>query len=210
MTQPPEEPRGSADPTSVIVVDEAAPENSLAGFFRFKSPGGYTWWSGVILGVLGCCAFASMIIIHTKSNTREPPAVIAAMSLQQCPFLSSLLPPLAYEAWRTTCPNAQRGNPYHCTTSMDCANLGSQCADPKLLAQLQCVSADPRGKVCAYPSLNSTAFPVAPTSGFCTTKGTTCALCTDGSCGTTTTLSAGSIGCVPKSACSSGSWMCNP
>lgn len=206
-----------ADPTSVVVVDEESKEASHADFFSFNSPGGFTWWAGAILGVLGCCAFASMIVIHVKSNARAPPAVMALMSTQQCPFLSSLLPPLAFDAWRTTCSAVRRGVPYPCTTPSDCTALGVRCADPKLLAQLQCASASVGAaataampKVCVYPSLNSTASSVVPlSSGFCTAAGTTCALCLDGRCGSTST-SAGSIGCPSSAACSSTSWLCNP
>ncbi|KPA76780.1 hypothetical protein ABB37_07600 [Leptomonas pyrrhocoris] len=215
MNHEAEAPHASADATSIIVVDKAPRENSLADFFSFNSPGGLTWWAGAILGVLGCCAFASMIVIHTESNRRAAPAVMSLLRAQQCPLLSSLLPPLAFHAWRTTCTRVPRGSSYPCTALSDCIALGSRCADAKLLAQLQCVStregADNK-KVCAYPSVNST--PMLPPStaaspGFCTSAGTTCALCLDGTC-ESTTPSAGSIGCPSSSACAGDSWLCNP
>lgn len=204
----------AADPTSIIVVDDASQEKSFIDFFTFDSPGGLTWWAAAILGLLGCCSLASMIIIQVATSRREPPAVMALMGSQQCPFLSSLLPPLAFEAWHASCPRVSRGKSFTCSTASDCVALGSLCADPRVLAQLQCVhtgtEAKGKKKVCAYPSMNSTASqPSLASPGFCTAAGTTCAVCLSGSCGPTAP-SVGSIGCPSTSACASGSWMCNP
>ncbi|KPI87814.1 hypothetical protein ABL78_3113 [Leptomonas seymouri] len=210
-------PHRSADPTSIIIVDEAPKEAGNASFFSFNSPGGFTWWAGVILGVFSCCTVASIIIILVESSRRELPTVLTLMSAQQCPFLSPLLPPLAFDAWRATCSRVTKGSTYRCTTSSDCVALGSPCADPRLLALLQCAStgggAGKSEMVCAYPSFNSASMPPSPSalssSGFCPQAGTTCALCLDDTCDSTTPLT-GSIGCPPSSACTSNSWLCYP
>ncbi|TPP55646.1 hypothetical protein CGC20_11200 [Leishmania donovani] len=114
--------------------------NSMNSLFSFSPSGDFTWWSGTIPGLLACCALASMIIIGVCSSQRRAPAVLALMSAQQCSFLSSLQPPVAYMAWMNTCGAAHRGYAYPCMSQVDCVVLGPRCAPPSVLPQLLCVN----------------------------------------------------------------------
>ncbi|CAC9530033.1 hypothetical protein LDHU3_33.0660:CDS1 [Leishmania donovani] len=184
--------------------------NSMNSLFSFSPSGDFTWWSGTIPGLLACCALASMIIIGVCSSQRRAPAVLALMSAQQCSFLSSLQPPVAYMAWMNTCGAAHRGYAYPCMSQVDCVVLGPRCAPPSVLPQLLCVNTGARADhhpVCAYPTPSPTDAPKH--SGFCTEPGTSCAICAAETCRSTTTLS-GLVGCPPTSACNSDSWLCNP
>lgn len=184
--------------------------NSMSSLFSFSPSGDFTWWSGMIPGLLACCAVASMIIIGVCSSQRRAPAVLALMSAQQCSFLSSLQPPVAYEAWMNTCASAHGGYAYPCMSQVDCVVLGPRCALPNLLPQLLCVDTGARADhhpVCAYPPLSPTDAPER--SGFCTEPGTSCAICVAEKCHSTTT-SHGLVGCPPTSACNGDSWLCDP
>ncbi|KAK7198845.1 hypothetical protein NESM_000850500 [Novymonas esmeraldas] len=212
---PPCRPHDKKDDTAASVVfagSGAAPRvSSINDFFSFSPTGGFTWWAGAILGLLACLAFASMVTIGVRSSQRQPPAVLSLMGSQQCSLLSPVQPPVAYEAWMATCAAAHRGYAYPCVSQVDCVVLGPHCAPAGVLAEMQCVDTGARADrhpVCAYPApppiTDPPRFP-----GFCTTAGTSCAVCTAATC-EATSPSYGSVGCPPTSACSGGSWLCNP
>lgn len=208
MSEPGESGVTAPPVDSIIIAEAEKPRGSL---FAFADPGGYVWWAGVILGALGSCFVASVIVIAVKAAQHTAPVLVFDyLGQQSCPSMSPLMEtaPVTFMEWLPTCKEVSPGTPYLCQSSADCAALSPDCAAPSLLRLMTCEAEEVGGgrAVCKANLAAGRTAQELPNGGFCTSSSTRCAWCADWwNC---SALSE----CVPVGACNTtthpSTWQC--
>lgn len=157
---------GTAPSVPVTVAEgsdgECVEKKTEESFFSFAEEGHLTWWSAVILGVIGLCSLVSFIYIVVVSARLRQPEALRILQQAQCPS-----EPTPFDAWLPSCRPSAPGSLFGCHGSYDCRALGSDCASWEVLDRMQCTTHDGK-RACALPSSNP------PVDGYCRNPGSVC------------------------------------
>ncbi|ORC90484.1 uncharacterized protein TM35_000082820 [Trypanosoma theileri] len=127
-------PTTEGEIVEMIVIDEEAMMNSEnEGCCSFSKRGKLTWWSAIIMALYVIGTLTSMIVIAVSSAHRLPPPISSNTHENSNVSRNS-----AFTSWLPSCEVVKRGEPFQCTTYVDCVMLSGSCVPSDLLETMQC------------------------------------------------------------------------